>query len=63
MEYKTSDAQRKAVEKYAEKHERINCLLVKGTKERIGKAGYKSVNSFIKMAIAEKLERDEKNLK
>ena len=32
-------------------------------KERIRKAGYKSVNDFIKLAVMEKLEHDEKNFK
>lgn len=45
---KTSDAQRKAVYKYDDKFERVNCRFAVGTKERIQKAGYKSVNDFIK---------------
>jgi len=60
---KTSDAQRKAVYKYDEKFERVNCRFAVGTKERIRKAGYKSVNDFIKLAVIEKLEHDEKILK
>ena len=60
---KTSDAQRKAVYKYDDKFERVNCRFAVGTKERIQKAGYKSVNDFIKLALMEKLEHDEKILK
>jgi|GEM_PF-563023 hypothetical protein len=60
---KTSDAQRKAVYKYDDKFERVNCRFAVGTKERIQKAGYKSVNDFIKLAVMEKLEHDEKILK
>ena len=60
---KTSDAQRKAVYKYDDKFERVNCRFAVGTKERIQKAGYKSVNDFIKLAVMEKLELDEKILK
>ena len=60
---KTTDAQRKAVYKYDATFERVNCRFVKGTKERIEKAGYSSINSFIKLAVAEKLEREEKILK
>ena len=57
---KTTEAQRKAVYKYDEKFERVNCRFAVGTKERIRKAGYKSVNDFIKLAVMEKLEHDEK---
>ena len=60
---KTRDAQRKAVYKYDDKFERVNCRFAVGTKERIQKAGYKSVNDFIKLAVMEKLEHDEKILK
>ena len=60
---KTTDAQRKAIYKYDEQFERINCRFEAGTKKRIEKAGYKSINNFIKLAVAEKLEREEKILK
>ena len=60
---KTTEAQRKAVYKYDEKFERVNCRFAVGTKERIRKAGYKIVNDFIKLAVMEKLEHDEKILK
>lgn len=62
MEYKTSAATRKAIYKYDYKYERINCRLAKGTKERIKALKY-SANDFIKLAVAEKLEREEKILK
>lgn len=62
-ERKTTDAQRKAIYKYDNKFERINCRFEAGTKKRIEKAGYSSVNNFIKLAVAEKLEREEKILK
>lgn len=62
-ERKTTEAQRKAVYKYDDKFERVNCRFAVGTKERIQKAGYKSVNDFIKLAVMEKLEHDEKILK
>lgn len=62
-EHKTSEAKRRAVYKYDEKFERINCRLATGTKDRINKLGYKSANDFIKLAVAEKLEHDEKILK
>ena len=60
---KTTEAQRKAIYKYDDKFERVNCRFESDTKERIEKAGYKSINNFIKLAVAEKLEREEKILK
>ena len=63
MEHKTSEAKRRAIYKYDDKFERVNCRFAVGTKERIQKAGYKSVNDFIKLAGMEKLEHDEKILK
>lgn len=63
MERKTTEATRRAIYKYEDKFERINCRLAKGTKGRIEKLGYKSANDFIKLAVAEKLEHDEKILK
>lgn len=62
-ERKTTDAQRKAVYKYDDKFERVNCRFDVGTKKRIEKVGYSSINNFIKLAVAEKLEREEKILK
>lgn len=59
---KTSAAQRKAVYNYDDNFERVNCRFTKGTKERIKKIGYKSVNDYIKLAVMEKLEHDEKIL-
>lgn len=61
MKQKTTEAQRKAIYKYDDKFERINCRLTAGTKSRIEKLGYTS-NNFIKLAVAEKLEREEKIL-
>lgn len=61
-ERKTTNSQRKAIYKYDEKFERINCRLAKGTKDRIAALKY-SANDFIKLAVAEKLEREEKILK
>ena len=62
-ERKTTDAQRKAIYKYDEKFERVNCRFEAGTKKRIEKVGYSSINNFIKLAVAEKLEHEEKILK
>lgn len=62
MEYKTSEAQRRANYNYDDTHERVNCRFLKGTKERIKALKY-SVNDFVKLAVMEKLEREEKILK
>lgn len=61
-ERKTTQAQRKAIYKYDDKFERVNCRFEVGTKERIKKVGYKSVNTFIISAVMEKLEKEEKLL-
>lgn len=61
-EHKTSEAQRKAVYNYDDKYERVNCRLAAGTKDRIRALKY-TANDFIKLAVAEKLEREEKILK
>lgn len=60
-EYKTSKAKRKANYRYDDKFERINCRFNVGTIDRIKKLGYSS-NNFIRLAVAEKLEREEKIL-
>ena len=60
--HKTSEAQRKAIYKYDDKFERINCRFAVGTKDRIKALKY-TANDFIKLAVAEKLEREEKILK
>ena len=62
-ELKTSEARRRAIYKYDDKFERVNCRFIKGTKSRIEKLGYKSINDFIKLAVTEKLEHDEKILR
>lgn len=62
VERKTTEARRKSIYKYDDKFERVNCRLEIGTKKRIEKAGYSSINNFIKLAISEKLEREEKVL-
>ena len=61
-EKKTTEAQRRAVYNYDEKFERVNCRFAKGTKERIKKVGYDSINTFIVSAVMEKLDKEEKFL-
>lgn len=58
-----TEAQRKAVYKYDDKFERVNCRFESGTKKRIKNAGYDSINKFIISAVMEKLEKEEKYLK
>lgn len=62
-ENKTSEAQRKAIAKYDSSMDRVNCRFPQGTKERIKKVGYSSINSFIISAVMEKLEKEENFLK
>lgn len=54
----TTEAQRRAVEKYQKTIDRVNCRFPKGTKERIQKTGY-SINAFIIESVLEKLEKIE----
>lgn len=55
---KTSDAQRRAIAKYDKSFDRINCRFKKGTIDEIKALGHKSVNDFIKIAVAEKIEKE-----
>lgn len=56
-----TDAIKQAIRKYDDKMERVNCRFEPGTKDRISKLGY-TANNFIKLAVAEKLEREERIL-
>lgn len=56
-ERKTSEATRKAIYKYDDKYFRVNCRLPQGTKERIEKQGYKSINSFVAQAVLDRLDQ------
>ena len=58
-----TETQRKAVYKYDDKFERVNCRFPAGTKDRIKNSGYDSINKFIISAVMEKLEKEEKYLK
>jgi hypothetical protein len=57
MEKKTTDTTRKAIYKYDSKFFRVNCRLPQGTKERIEKQGYKSLNAFISQAVLDRLDQ------
>ncbi len=59
-EPKTSEAQRRAVIKYTQKHDRVNCNFAAGTLERIKKCGYESTQKFIRQAVYSELDRIEK---
>ena len=50
---------KEVVKKYESKFDRINCRLNAGTIKRIEALGYSSVNSFICLAVSDKLEREE----
>lgn len=58
---KTSDAMLKAIGKYDEKFDKTYVRFEKGTVDRIKKLGF-SVNNYVRLAVAEKLEHDEKIL-
>lgn len=51
------ESYKRAYEKYTDTHDRVNCRLDPGTKDRIKKLGY-TTTGFIKLAVAEKLERE-----
>lgn len=57
--HKTTAAVRRANAKYDSKFERTMVRMQPGTTKRIQALGYKSMNAFILMAVAEKLEREE----
>lgn len=57
----TPESVLRAVRKYDDKMERINCRFDPGTKKRVKDLGY-SLNSFIRFAVYEKLEHDERIL-
>ena len=59
MVAKTKETQLKAAEKYLSKFESLTIRCKPGTKSRIEKLGYKSVNAFVVAAIMEKIEREE----
>lgn len=62
MKYTEQQAEqrRKAVAKYTESVDRVNCLLPAGTKERIKAVSGKSCNAFIKEAVLIQLEQLER---
>ena len=57
----TSDAMKRAIAKYDEKFDKTYVRFEKGTMDRIKKLGF-SANAYIKLAVMEKLEHDEKLL-
>lgn len=55
-------ANRKAVAKYDQKNDRINCRFPSGTVDRIKKLGYSSANAFILQAVFDRLEKEENRI-
>lgn len=55
---KTSDAMRKAINKYDDKFDKTYIRFDKGTIDRIKALGF-SVNAYTRLAVAEKLAHDE----
>lgn len=58
--YKTTEAQRKAVKSYSKKVDRINTILPTGTHKRMSKLGIEKHSTFIKELVLAELERMEK---
>ena len=59
-EFKTTEAQRKAVREYEKKNDRINVIFPAGTKDKMKKLGIEKPNTFIKEVSAAELARMEK---
>ena len=57
--YRKKQRRKEVVKKYESKFDRINCRLKECTIKRIEALGYSSVNSFICLAVSDKLEREE----
>ena len=55
---KTSEAKRRANAKWDASQDRINCRFKKGTFDQIKVLGHKSVKDFVKIAVAEKIEKE-----
>lgn len=55
--HKTTEAQRRAIYNYDDKFSRLSIRLPAGTKERIEKQGYKSINAFCTQAILDRLDQ------
>lgn len=62
MEYKTSEAQRKAVKSYSDRCDRVNVLFPAGTKARMQDLGIESYAAFIKKVVLSALEKMEENV-
>ena len=58
---KTSEAMRKAINKYDDKFDKFYVRFEKGTVDRIKKLGF-SANAYVKLAVMEKLAHDEEVL-
>ena len=46
-DFRTTEAQRKAVREYEKRNDRINVVFPAGTRERMEKLGIKSMGAFI----------------
>lgn len=62
-DFRTTEAQRKAVREYEKRNDRINVVFPAGTRERMEKLGIKSMGAFIKEAVEKELQSLEKYLK
>lgn len=62
-DFRTTEAQRKAVREYEKRNDRINVVFPSGTRERMEKLGIKSMGAFIKEAVEKELQSLEKYMK
>ena len=62
-DFRTTEAQRKAVREYEKRNDRINVVFPAGTRQRMEKLGIKSMGAFIKEAVEKELQSLEKYLK
>lgn len=57
---KTTEAQRRAVQTYQEKNDRINVIFPKGTRDRMKALGIEQPSTFIKEVVDAELKKMEK---
>lgn len=62
-DFRTTEAQRKAVREYEKRNDRINVVFPAGTRQRMEKLGIKSMGAFIKEAVEKELQSLEKYMK
>ncbi len=59
-EFRTTEAQRRAVSEYEKRNDRINVIFPSGTRAKMKELGIDKPNTFIKEVVAAELARMEK---